>query len=162
MISPMRNIILLVLISLAYFVCACGASNPFIKRSSGKPEITVREDDPWKIIKALNSEMFSKNYYAKDIKPEKTIYAKRTGSFTQGLPYSPNFQTESELRVVFTLENSDRGTHILGTSKIILNPGDVAEQSTDHDQWETILEMQKVLERVKILVEKDRREKIGR
>lgn len=123
--------------------------------ASGKAEVTVANATVEQILKALNRQMSIKEYQVRSNSEEKAVYVKPTGSFTYGALYSasPSPHTEALQEVTCKFLPTPQGVRVLGSSRVIENPGSVNEQSASGNQWEVIEQLRGVLQEVKRTLE---------
>ena len=142
------------LVALGALVSACSRQGA-VPASYPEKDITLAETNIQRILNALNQHMIAKEYQVTFNGPEKAVYRKPTGSFTENPLYntSPYRQTESLLEVTFLLAPTDRGTRISVASRRIENPGSVNERSSDENQWAVLQQMRGVLRDLKQTIE---------
>ncbi len=134
-----------------FLLLASGCAGLRSSSSSKNAEIFVPKMAVEVVQENLTLKMTLREFQLKTRTLEKAVYIRPKGSFTAGGLYSsgPTRNSEAFLEITCAFTESSQGVRILGSSRVLENPGSVNERYVDEDEWDVLHEIQTIFHELK-------------
>ena len=133
-----------------------GCENTTIKEFntlSGKPEAVIRNVEQNKIVNLLNNEMIKQGYIIKETTKHKLVYEKDVESLATSVVYGSEYDSTPRYRIILNLVKYETKIRVIGTIKIVTNPGSAYEKTEDITYSKSGGKYHKILKDIKTQLE---------
>lgn len=144
------------------FLFGCATTKP-LHTPTGRPEVTVRSASRKEVVDMLTSSMINAGYSVRNITDYTAEYSKRlSDSVGAQVLFGSRYDSVPEARAHFDVLENQQGVRVVGTLRLITNPGSAFERVTDFSRSSKDAQSyQQMLEQIKWTFDSRETGKIG-